>query len=85
VPTVVFEVEQAGCGSCASRVRGALEPLGTVGEIGIDEQADSATVTLTPNGQIGEDEVNGVLLDVSHGSGHAYRVRPGSWRSTDSR
>ena len=42
--TVLFEVEQAGCPSCAARVRAALAPLGTVSEVAIDEQADQATV-----------------------------------------
>ena len=77
---VVFEVEQAGCASCAARVRGALEPLGTVDEIAIDEQADSAAVRLAASPSLGEVEVNAALLAVSHGSGHAYRVKPGSWR-----
>jgi copper chaperone CopZ len=79
VTNVVFEVEQAGCPSCAARVRGALAPLGAVGEIDIDEEADEATVRLTVERQVGEDEVNRALLEVSHGSGHGYRVKPGSW------
>lgn len=76
---VVFEVEQAGCPSCAARVRGALAPLGAVGEIDIDEEADEATVRLTVEQPVDEDDVNRVLLEVSHGSGHGYRVKPGSW------
>jgi copper chaperone CopZ len=79
VSAVVFEVEQAGCESCAGRVRGALAPLGTVDEILIDEEADAATVRLAVS-TVTEDDVNRALADASHGSGHAYRVRSGSWQ-----
>jgi copper chaperone CopZ len=79
VTNVVFEVEQAGCPSCAARVRGALAPLGAVGEIDIDEEADEATVRLRVEPSVGEDEVNRALLLASRGSGHGYRVKPGSW------
>lgn len=75
---VVFEVEQAGCESCAARVRAALEPLAEVGGVTIDEDADSATVHAS--GDVTEVAVNDALAAASHGSGHAYRVRPGSWR-----
>ena len=71
--TVVFEVEQAGCESCAARVRAALEPLGEVGEIAIDAGADSATVRAAD--ALTEDAVNAALEAASHGSGHVYRVR----------
>lgn len=77
--TVVFEVEQAGCESCAARVRAALEPLGDVDEIVIDEQADAATVRA--RGELEEDAVNAALAASSHGSGHTYRVRAGSWQA----
>lgn len=77
---VVFEVEQAGCESCAARVRAALEPLGEVGEIAIDEQADAATVRAR-GAELSEDAVNAALAGASHGSGHEYRVRAGSWRA----
>ena len=77
--TVVFEVEQAGCESCAARVRAALEPLGEVGEIAIDAGADSATVRAAD--ALTEDAVNAALEAASHGSGHVYRVRSGSWRA----
>jgi copper chaperone CopZ len=76
---VVFEVEQAGCESCAARVRGALEPFAEVREVAMDEDADSATVRASGAG-LSEDAVNAALEAASHGSGHAYRVRPGSWR-----
>lgn len=75
---VVFEVEQAGCESCSARVRAALEPLGAVGEITIDEEADSATVHAS--GDLDQSAVDEALSAASHGSGHLYRVRPGSWR-----
>lgn len=75
---VVFEVEQAGCESCSARVRAALEPLGDVGEITIDEEADAATVRAT--GNLDEAAVNEALAAASDGSGHVYRVRPGSWQ-----
>ncbi len=78
VTTVVFEVEQAACASCAELVREALAPLGTVGEIVVDQDADSATVRLASRASV--DDVNRALLEVSHGSGHAYRVKPGSWQ-----
>lgn len=79
--TVVFEVEQAGCGSCATRVRDALEPLGEVGAVHVDEQADCATVRLVPRASVAEDDVNAALVAASDGSGHEYRVKPGSWRA----
>ena len=77
---VVFEVEQAGCESCAARVRAALEPLGEVGEIAIDAEADAATVRARGAG-LSEEAVNAALAEASHGSGHTYRVRAGSWQT----
>lgn len=76
----VFEVEQAGCRSCAALVRDALEEITSVAEISIDEQADSATVWLASGASVGEEDVNRALHEASRGSGHAYRVKPGSWR-----
>lgn len=76
----LFEVEHAGCESCADRVREALAPLGTVRELAVYEDADSATVRLASVAT--EADVNRALLEASHGSGHAYRVRPGSWQAT---
>lgn len=75
---LTFVVEQAGCESCAARVRGALEPLAEVEAVEVDKDADAATVRAV--GQLSEDAVNEALLAASHGSGHTYRVRPGSWR-----
>ena len=76
----VFEVEQAGCESCSARVRAALEPLGEIGEITIDEQADAATVRAR-GAALSEDAVNTALAAASDGSGHVYRVHPGTWRA----
>lgn len=76
---VTFVVEQAGCESCAARVRNALTPLADVRTIEIDEQADAATVNAA--GGLTEEQANEVLAGASVGSGHLYRVRPGSWRS----
>lgn len=75
---VTFVVEEAGCESCARIVRGALEPLGTVESVEVDETADEATVRLAAGAT--EEDVNAALAAASEGVGHAYRVRPGSWR-----
>jgi copper chaperone CopZ len=77
---IVFDVEHAGCESCAARVSEALAALGPVAGISVDEPADRATVTLATGAAATEDRVNGALAEASQGSGHAYRVRPGSWR-----
>jgi len=76
---VTFVVEQAGCESCATRVRAALEDVAAVASIEIDEAADAAVVRLS--GTASEDAVGEALAAASHGSGHAYRVRPGSWQA----
>ena len=75
---VTFVVEEAGCESCARLVRGALESLGTVESVEVDEAADEAPVRLA--GSATEEDVNVALAAASEGVGHAYRVRPGSWR-----
>jgi copper chaperone CopZ len=77
---VVFRVEEAGCSSCAARVREAITPLAAVESVEIDEAADMATVRVFPAGELLESAVNGALAEASHGAGHAYRVKPGSWR-----
>jgi copper chaperone CopZ len=79
---VEFVVEQAGCASCAGRVRTALEALATVEAIDVDEEADAATVRVRPLDRISEQAVVEVLRKASAGSAHEYRVRPGSWRAT---
>jgi hypothetical protein len=81
VASTVFAVEQAGCPSCAARVREALNGLAAVVELTIDEDDDVATVRLAPGAAASEDEVNRVLDEISQGTGHAYRVKPGSWHA----
>ena len=78
--TIVFEVEEAGCPSCATRVRGALEAPGEVSDVTIDEEADEATVRLAAASPVDEEDVNRALREASVGSGHGYRVKPGSWQ-----
>lgn len=78
---ISFIVEEAGCSSCATRVRSALEPLGTVAEIEVDEAADAATVSLTADRPLTEPDVQRALDDASAGAAHAYRVRAGSWEA----
>ena len=73
-----FVVSEAGCESCAKLVRQALEPLGAVESIEVDEAADEAAVRLDA-AETTESDVNRALAGVSAGAGHAYRVRPGSW------
>ena len=79
--TVSFIVEQAGCQSCASKVRQALAPLGQVEEVVIDESADLGVVRLEPSDEVSEERVNALLAEAS-GSGHAYKVRAGSFAQT---
>jgi copper chaperone CopZ len=76
---VRFVVEQAGCSSCAARVRQALEAIATVREVTVDESADVAFVSLA-SATVSERSVNESLREASAGSGHVYQVRPGSWR-----
>jgi copper chaperone CopZ len=78
-----FEVEQAGCESCAARVRDALAPLTTVRAVEVDAERDVATVSVGPDAELSEETVNRALTEASRGSGHTYRVKPGSWRSKD--
>jgi copper chaperone CopZ len=73
-----FVVDEAGCESCAALVREALERLGTVESVEIDEAADVSRVVLT--GAVSEEQVGAALAGASAGGGHAYRVRAGSWR-----
>lgn len=84
VTHVQFVVEGAGCESCAARVRQALAPLATVDDVRIDEQADVATVSLSAT-SIAEDDAVAALREASVGSGHDYRIKPGSWTGVASR
>lgn len=74
-----FVVEEAGCDSCAARVRSALEPLGSVQAIDVDHAADVATVRLDYEGVLSEETVNRALKRASEEAGHTYRVKPGSF------
>jgi frataxin-like iron-binding protein CyaY len=79
VAVVRFVVEQAGCPSCASLIREALDAIADVDGIEIDEVADLATVHLQQRSNLSEQTVADVLELASRDSGHAYRVKPGSW------
>jgi copper chaperone CopZ len=68
-----FVVEEAGCESCAARVRAALEPLAAVEAIEVDEREDVAHVRLAD--EVAEDAVSEALAAASSGSGHQYRLR----------
>ena len=74
-----FVVEHAGCPACAERVRAALEPLAAVEDISVDEGNDLARVRLANAGELSEERANEALAAASAGSGHEYRVQPGSW------
>ena len=76
---VRFVVEQAGCPSCGSLIREALDAIADVEGIEIDEAADLATVRLQQGSNPSQQTVGRVLETVSRDSGHAYRVQPGSW------
>ena len=77
---VEFLVEQAGCASCAKLIREALGELGRIERVEVDEEADVALVGLEPNGVISPRDAQRILDGISAEAGHAYRVRPGSWR-----
>jgi copper chaperone CopZ len=79
VVDVRFVVEHAGCPSCAARIRAALEAIVTVEAIEVNETADTATVSVANPPRAFEDAVAFALRKASAGSGHEYRVQPGSW------
>ena len=74
-----FEVEDAGCDSCAARVRGAIEPLAAVEKTEVDHDAELTTVQLAPGAAVAEEDVERALAAASEGTPHTYRVRAGSW------
>ena len=74
-----FEVEDAGCDSCAARVRGAIEPLAAVAGTEVDHEAELTTVQLAPGATVTEEDVERVLAEASEGTPHTYRLRAGSW------
>ena len=82
---VSFEVEQAGCDSCAARVRGALAPLLEISALELDETRDAALVTARAAVEPRVETIDELLAAASEGAGHAYRVRPESWRLASSR
>lgn len=77
---ISFEVEQAGCATCAARVRGALAPLLEISALEIDEARDAALVTARAAEEPPVETIDELLAAASEGAGHTYRVRPGSWR-----
>ena len=79
-----FIVEQAGCESCAGRVRSALADLLVIDEIAVDEAADAAAVRAHGGRGLEVARVDAALAQASADSGHTYRVRPGSWVTTSS-
>ena len=76
-----FVIEEAGCESCAARVRAALGDLLAIDEITVDEAADVAVVHAHAPTEVDLATVDAALADASRDSGHTYRVSPGSWRS----
>ena len=70
-----FVVEEAGCESCAERVRSALEALVTVESISIDDGEDTATVVARADTPPSLDAIDAALADASSGAGHTYRLR----------
>jgi hypothetical protein len=77
-----FLVEHAGCESCAARVRSALAGLLAIEEITVDERADVAGVRAQAPPGLELASIDAALGEASRGSGHTYRVRPDSWRSS---
>jgi copper chaperone CopZ len=77
----IFQVEEAGCDSCAARVTSALAPVATVESIEVDADADEATVRVRPAGALSQAAVDEALEQASEGTHHRYRVKPGSWQS----
>jgi hypothetical protein len=77
---VEFVVEQAGCPSCAARLRESLGAVGHVAAVEIDADADTASVRLRANDPVTGDDVDRLLEAASAGSGHSYTRRPATWR-----
>jgi hypothetical protein len=84
VTRIRFVVEEAGCSSCARRIREALSSIATVDEVVVDESADVATVSLVAGSDVSEQAVRRVLAEASQGAGHQYRLLAGSWSASAS-
>jgi copper chaperone CopZ len=78
VRDVEFLVAEAGCESCATRVRAAVETLVSVTSISIDEGGDTARVTGRTASDVTSEALDEVLAVASEGAGHRYHVVPGS-------
>jgi hypothetical protein len=82
VEHVQLVVERAGCPSWAGRIREAMGVFAAVESVELDEPADEARVRLSAPVAVSEAAVERALRNASVGSGHEYRVRPGSWVAT---
>lgn len=80
VVEISFEVEQAGCASCAARVRGALAPLLEISAVEVDESLDATVVTARAVEAPPVETIDELLAAASEGADHTYRVKPGSLR-----
>lgn len=76
---VRFDVEDAGCESCAARVRGAIEPLAEVAHVAVDHDTEITSIQLAPGAAVSEEDVERALAAASEGTPHTYKVRAGSW------
>ena len=75
---VEFVVAEAGCESCATRVRSAVASLVSVTSVSIDEGADTAKVTGRALSDVTPESLDELLAVASVGAGHRYHVVPGS-------
>ena len=75
---VEFVVAEAGCESCATRVRSAVATLVSVTSISIDEGDDTAKVTGRTASDVTAEALDELLAAASEGAGHRYHVVPGS-------
>jgi hypothetical protein len=78
VRNVEFVVAEAGCESCASRVRSAVASIVSVTSIAIDEGGDTAKVVGRAGFDVTAEELDELLAAASEGAGHRYHVVPGS-------
>ena len=75
---VEFLVAEAGCESCATRVRSAVSSLVAVTSISIDDSDDTAKVTGYAASEVTPEALDELLAQASEGAGHRYHVVPGS-------